>query len=109
MVILATGTMAAQETPEKVITRNGELLEAVFYHDNGMVAQEGTYKDGELHGEWTCYDKAGNKVAMGKYLKGKKVGKWFFWNQGQLSEVDFEDNRIADVKSWKVDNDLVSK
>jgi hypothetical protein len=40
---------------------------------------------------------------MAIYDKGQKTGKWFFWNNTVLSEVDYSNNQIAAVKSWKHD------
>mgnify|MGYP003668792394 FL=1 len=43
------------------------------------------------------FDEAGQKIASGEYLNGKKTGKWFFWKGEELKEVDFEDSRIVSV------------
>jgi antitoxin component YwqK of YwqJK toxin-antitoxin module len=79
------------------------LVKSTYYHDNGQIAQQGYYKNGKVHGQWVSYDAAGNKVAMGTYNEGEKTGKWFFWNQNSLSEVDYSSSRVAKVKSWKQD------
>jgi antitoxin component YwqK of YwqJK toxin-antitoxin module len=41
----------------------------------------------------------GNKTAMATYDNGQKSGKWFFWNDTVLSEVDYSNNQIASVKN----------
>jgi antitoxin component YwqK of YwqJK toxin-antitoxin module len=61
------------------------------------------YLDGKLHGKWVAYNEDGTKQSLGEYSNGTKVGKWFFWNENTLSEVDFNDNRIAEVKKWSKD------
>ncbi len=53
-------------------------------------------------------DTDGNKVAVAEYDKGQKVGKWFFWSDSALSEVDYSDNRVASVKNWKKDNLVIA-
>ncbi len=78
----------------------GNLVKSTFYHDNGMVSQQGFYKDKKPHGQWTSYDEAGNKVSVGQYAAGVKVGKWFFWTGTELNEVDFDNNKLAKVKKW---------
>jgi len=46
------------------------------------------------------YDGAGNKQAIGQYENGVKVGKWFFWDEEGLKEVDYRNNQIAQVVKW---------
>ncbi|MBC5840692.1 MAG: membrane-binding protein [Flavobacteriaceae bacterium] len=100
--VLFTGILFAQNTkPQLEVV--GNQVKATFHHENGQIQQQGHYLDGKLQGEWTSYDTNGNKVAIGSYSKGQKVGKWFFWNNAGLSEVDYSDNRIASVKNWKKD------
>ena len=109
IAILSGGALIAQEdNVRKEFKKNGNLIEATFYHENGEIAQKGVYKNGQLHGEWVAYDANGKKTAIGKYLNGQKVGKWFFWNGDVLSEVDFQESRIASVNHWKKEKGLVS-
>lgn len=110
LTMLSGGTLMAQENNiKRELKKKGDLIEATFYYESGQVAQKGFYKDGKLHGEWIAYDQSGNKKAIGKYAEGIKTGKWFFWNGEELSEVDFQESRIASVTRWKSENDLVSK
>ena len=37
------------------------------FHDNGLLAVEGWYKNGVKSGEWTWYDYSGNLIAAGVY------------------------------------------
>tara|TARA_R110002126_G_scaffold222889_3_gene367962 strand:- start:1853 stop:2200 length:348 start_codon:yes stop_codon:yes gene_type:complete len=100
--VLFTGILFAQNTKPQ-LEAAGNQVKATYHHENGQIQQQGHYLDGKLQGEWTSYDANGNKVAIGSYNKGQKVGKWFFWNNSVLSEVDYSDNRIASVKNWKKD------
>ncbi|MEJ2584276.1 MAG: nicotinic acid mononucleotide adenyltransferase [Robiginitalea sp.] len=78
------------------------LVEAVYYYEDGTVRQKGTYNlEGELHGDWVSYAANGDKLSMGSYVNGKKHGKWFFWNKDVLKEVDYTQNEIASVQEWK--------
>jgi hypothetical protein len=43
----------------------------------------------------------GNKKSIGEYEKRSKNGKWFFWNDATLSEVDYSNSQITEVKNWK--------
>lgn len=100
--ILISGMIFAQNTKPK-LEAVGKLVKATYFHDNGKVQQEGFYKNGKLQGEWTSYDANGAKTAIATYDKGQKTGKWFFWNDSVLSEVDYSNNQIASVKNWKHD------
>lgn len=107
-IVMFTGSLFAQdEKPD--FTKKGDMVIGTYYFDDGQVKQEGTYKDGKLHGEWVAYNKEGDKIAMAKYKNGKKTGKWFFWNDGKLLEVDYADNKITNVSKWKNSQTLVSK
>ena len=97
--ILFGSVMMAQNV-KPTFEKQGELIKGTFYYDDGSVRQEGTYKDGKLHGEWVSYDQNGKKTALAQYEEGQKSGKWFFWNADKLTEVDYTSNRIADVKVY---------
>jgi antitoxin component YwqK of YwqJK toxin-antitoxin module len=100
--VFISGMIFAQnEKPQ--LEAVGNLVKATSFHDNGKVQQVGFYKNGKLQGEWTSYDTDGNKTAIAVYDKGQKTGKWFFWNNANLSEVDYSNNKVAMVKSWKND------
>jgi antitoxin component YwqK of YwqJK toxin-antitoxin module len=100
--VLFTFTTVAQEEAKKdTYVKKGDKIEATLYHDNGKVSQHGFFNlEGKLHGEWTSYDTEGNKIAIGNYTDGMKTGKWFFWNDKTLKEVDFVAYRIANVVEW---------
>ncbi|MDO5607203.1 MAG: nicotinic acid mononucleotide adenyltransferase [Capnocytophaga sp.] len=100
VVVMLLGYIGyAQQKP--TLEKEGELIKATYYHDNGQVAQCGFYKDGKPHGEWKQFDSEGSKSAIGHYENGRKTGKWFFWNNDTLSEVNYQESRIASVQHWK--------
>ena len=99
----------AQEKPKGTFEKDGKLIKATYYHDNGEVSQTGYYnKAGNLQGTWKSFDKNGNKVAIAQYNDGKKEGKWFFWTDGTLKEVDYADSEITNVNTWQVTEQVVS-
>ncbi|NNF20252.1 MAG: nicotinic acid mononucleotide adenyltransferase [Flavobacteriaceae bacterium] len=98
----------SQEKKEVKVNKDKNLVEVVYYHDNGEISQMGTYNfKGELHGKWTSFDEQGNKSSIGTYENGVKTGKWFFWGQDKLREVDFDNNAIASVQEWSNSSQLV--
>ncbi|CAM2829840.1 toxin-antitoxin system YwqK family antitoxin [Flavobacterium frigoris] len=100
--VLISGMIFAQNTKPQ-LEAVGNLVKATYHYEDGKVQQVGFFKDGKLEGEWTSYDINGNKTAIAVYDKGQKTGKWFFWNNAVLSEVDYSKNQIASVKNWKHD------
>lgn len=100
--MLCTVFMYSQDKKAPTVEKQGDITEVTYYYDSGEVEQHGFFnKDGKVHGVWTSYDLGGNKVAVGSYDNGKKVGKWFFWTDDTLKEVDFRDSRITSVSEWK--------
>ena len=102
VVLLVSSLSFAQEVKPKFEVVD-QMVKATYYYDNGQVKQEGYYLDGKLHGKQVDYNEDGTKQSIGEYNKGLKTGKWFFWSDASLSEVDFSDSRIAEVKKWSKD------
>jgi antitoxin component YwqK of YwqJK toxin-antitoxin module len=101
-LLLLSGVVFAQSIEPKYVVE-GNLVKATYYYDNGKVNPEGYYKEGKVHGKWISFSENGAKTSLGEYNKGTKTGKWFFWNKKTLSEVDYSDNRVAEVKKWSQD------
>jgi antitoxin component YwqK of YwqJK toxin-antitoxin module len=101
LVMLSVSFTYAQNTTQPKLEKKGDLTIATYFHDNGEVQQTGAFNvEGKLQGEWTSFDAEGNKVAVGTYNAGKKVGKWFFWEGNSLKEVDYIDSKIVSVNKW---------
>lgn len=99
VLVLLFASVAHSQT-EKALILNEEtnLIEATYYYDNGVVSQEGTFNlEGKLHGAWVSYSDSGEKISEGSYTNGAKTGKWFFWADGMVKEVEFNNNSIASV------------
>ena len=99
--MLCIGFTYAQDKKEPILEKKGDITLVTYFHDNGEVQQTGAFNaDGIIHGEWASFDVDGNKVALGTYDAGKKVGKWFFWEGDSLKEVDYADSKIVSVNKW---------
>jgi antitoxin component YwqK of YwqJK toxin-antitoxin module len=98
--LLFAGMLSAQSVKQPHHEVQDKMVKSTYYYDNGQVKQTGFYKDGKLHGTWVGYNADGTKQSMGEYENGKKVGKWFFWTGSTLSEVDYSNSHIKDVKTW---------
>ncbi|MFD1161075.1 MULTISPECIES: toxin-antitoxin system YwqK family antitoxin [Hwangdonia] len=92
---LITVVSIAQEKQKRDLKLNKDtnLIDVVYYHDNGVVSQKGSYTvDGKLQGEWLSFNTAGEKIVSANYDNGKKVGKWIYWIDGIKKEVNYENN-----------------
>ncbi|OCB74311.1 toxin-antitoxin system YwqK family antitoxin [Flavobacterium crassostreae] len=105
--VLVSGMLFAQNNKPK-LEAIGNMVKVTYLHENGAVQQQGFYENGELQGKWVSFDDKGNKIAVAEYNKGEKIGKWFFWNNTALTEVDYADNRVAIVKNWKQQDPIVN-
>tara|TARA_B100000508_G_C11316204_1_gene207133 strand:- start:2 stop:367 length:366 start_codon:yes stop_codon:yes gene_type:complete len=100
LLFVAASIFGQADTNVK-IEKKGDITEATYYYQDGTLQQQGTFNaDGKLHGTWTSFDVNGKKLMVGKYDNNKKVGKWFFWTDGKLKEVDYLDSRIVSINEW---------
>lgn len=101
MLMLSVAFTYAQKERNLTYNEDTKLIEVTYFHDNGEVSQTGFYtEDGKLHGDWFSYCQEGNKIVSAKYNEGAKVGKWFFWENNKLREVDYSNNAISSVSEW---------
>jgi antitoxin component YwqK of YwqJK toxin-antitoxin module len=106
LVFIGT-TVAAQNLNQPKLETKGTLTVATYFYDNGSVQQEGAFnKNGALEGVWTSYDFEGNKLSQGNYSNGIRTGKWFFWTDNSLKEVDFVNSKIVNVNEWSRKSEL---
>jgi len=102
LLTLSISFAFAQKDGKKVeMTKKGDIVTATYFYEDGSIAQQGTFnKVGQLDGVWTSYDMAGNKTAIGNYANNKKVGKWLFWTNDKLREVEYNNSKVASVNVW---------
>lgn len=106
VLAFAYASCANAQKKEPKFERVGNMIKAVFYHDNGQIAQVGCIKEGKLQGEWVMFAETGKKIAVGKYEEGKRTGNWFFWkiNGEALREVTYNDGKLMNVVEWNHSN-----
>ena len=99
--VLSIATIGFTQKNKPTYKAEGDLVKATYYYENGTIKTQGFFKNKKLTGEWVRFDKAGNKIQLAYYDNGKKVGKWFVWSKASLKEINYEDNAIASVNTWK--------
>ncbi|WP_374959443.1 toxin-antitoxin system YwqK family antitoxin [Gilvibacter sp.] len=108
LLVVVGFTANAQQKRDLVLNDKTELIDAVIYHDNGQVAQKGSYtQDGKLHGTWISYNAAGEKTAVAEYSNGLKTGVWLFYQGDTLKEVTYSNNAITQVNTWAMQDTRV--
>ena len=66
-IFLITVISFAQQKRDLKLNKDTNLIEVVYYHDNGVVSQTGTYTlDGKLQGVWLSFDTEGKKIVSAK-------------------------------------------
>ncbi|MFY0602528.1 MAG: nicotinic acid mononucleotide adenyltransferase [Flavobacteriaceae bacterium] len=106
--ILSVSLMQAQDK-QPTYEIAGDLVKATYYYANGSIEKQGFFKNKKLTGEWTQFDQKGNKIAIGHYKKGKKVGKWFIWSKDVLTEINYKNYTIASINTWRQDTRVAVK
>ncbi len=107
-ILFISTTAFAQIQPELKLNEETNLIEATYYHENGVVSQKGTFNlQKELHGKWVSYTNTGEKISIGNYTNGLKTGKWVFWSENDKKEVEYSNNVIASVDGIKKEAPVV--
>jgi len=99
-MLLASLMISAQNSQPK-LEAFGQMVKATYFYENGQIQQQGFFKNGKLEGQWMAFDENGNKKSIAEYSNGLKTGKWIFINDAMLSEVDYNNSKIASIKNWK--------
>lgn len=97
-MVFSLTMFAQQEKP--ILEKSGDMVKATYKNNEGVIIQQGFFKDGKPHGEWVAYNDKGEKIAIATYSEGKKVGTWFFYDANKLHEVNFENNVAVSNNSW---------
>ena len=105
MVMISANAQEIAPSYEKA----GDMVKVTNFYEDGSIKEQGFYKNKVITGVWTTYDRQGDKTAIAKYDNGKKVGKWFMWSKDGLKEIDYKNNTIANVQSWKEDRQIAVK
>lgn len=108
IAVLISSILTAQNIKPTYEKADDNTIKGTFYHENGEIQQQGFYKNGKLHGKWISYNNKGEKIAEGTYSNGAKVDTWYFYDGKSLSEISYENNVIASVKTWDENSNVVA-
>ena len=108
IILLFTVSFLQSQDKEPTFKAEGNLVKATYYFEDGTVSTQGYFLDKELTGEWTRFDRKGNKTQIAYYDQGKKVGKWFVWGENSLKEINYSNNTVVNVNLWKHESKLTA-
>ena len=63
------------------------LVQATYFHENGLIAQKGYFKNETLFGYWETFDVEQNKISSGFFNDNVKTGTWNYWKNGELFQI----------------------
>ncbi|MDN3595693.1 toxin-antitoxin system YwqK family antitoxin [Zunongwangia endophytica] len=106
LMMIGGAAIAQSGIKKPVFEKQGDLIKGTYYYEDGNIRQEGTYKNGELHGKWISYDENGEKTASAKYNSGEKVGTWLFWEGDKIKQVEYRSNQIVSVDDLSSESKL---
>lgn len=85
IIVLVSVFAISSEIYGQEIDPNGRN---VFYYENGRIASEGLFKNGQPHGIWKSYYRDGTLKSIGKKDLGQSDSIWvFFDSEGRKSKV----------------------
>ena len=108
LIIIFAGVIGYSQDIEPTFEAEGNLVKATYYFEDGSVSTQGYFLDKELTGEWTRFDREGNKTQIAYYDQGEKVGKWFVWGKNSLKEINYSNNTVVNVNLWKHESKLTA-
>lgn len=114
LLLLASATMAVAQAADKGKTvyteQNDGTVKMVRTHDNGQVAEEGTYLNGRPEGRWQTWDANGNKTAEINYREGKRHGEFRIYdrNNGTVTELAYANGQLTNTDRWRKDANFAS-
>lgn len=80
------------------------------YHENGLRASTGKFKNGEKHGTWKIWDSNGKLEAVAHYKNGEKTGTWIINEPDHTSfEISFSHNHLVHAKKKDDHGHVVAK
>lgn len=101
LCLLSIATIGYSQSKKPSFEKEGDRVKATYFYDNGAVKTQGYFKNNKLSGQWVSFNEEGKKVKLAYYKEGKKVGKWFIWTKDNLKEINYDNNALISVKTWK--------
>ena len=81
----------------------------VRYHDNGLVEEQGHYRNGVKNGCWMAYDEKGNCISRVYFDMGNRTGIWDIktYDKKFTYQIAYEDDRAILMQKLNKSGDIV--
>ena len=60
--LLGLVSLGFAQEKQPTFSAEGDLVKATYYYEDGSIKTQGFFKDKKLTGEWTQFDKKGNRI-----------------------------------------------
>lgn len=78
-----------------------------WFHKNGKISRESSFKEGILHGSSIFYDEGGNKIYSGNYINGKlENGRMIQYEEGGSTSRVYVQNFDGFYDSWDEEKNI---
>lgn len=78
--------------------KQGDLVKATYYFDNGQVKEVGFFKGEKLHHQWVTYNQEGNITMVAFYNEGLKDGNWYVVDGDAIKKITYKSNKLILVE-----------
>lgn len=99
LLLVFTFSIANAQEKEPLFEKQGDLVKATYFYENGAIKEVGFFKKDKLHKEWVTYNESGEKTTIAQYDMGKKVGKWYMIKNDTVKELTYENNKLIKVEN----------
>lgn len=95
----------------EVIQLDENNHKVIKYHDNGMIAEEGYYKNGLKNGCWFAYNGKGKQISRVFFDKGQRTGVWNIeaYNAEYSYQVAYEDNKAVQIQKLDAEGTVIEE
>lgn len=106
VILVMMTSISFAQGKQPTFEKEGDLVKATYFHENGMIKEVGFFKNDKLQDKWVSYTKEGKVKCVAHYDNGKKEGKWYIVGEDSVKEVTYKSNKI--VKVQEVEESAIS-
>lgn len=96
--VVLTLQLALSQEKAPSFEKQGDLVKATYYFDNGQVKEVGFFKGEKLHDQWVTYDQAGKVTMVAFYKEGLKDGNWYVVDGDTIKKITYKSNKLILVE-----------
>lgn len=92
-----------------LVRLDDQNFKVVKYHSNGIVQEQGHYRNGLKNGCWLAYDEKGNCISRVYFDMGDRTGVWDIktYDKKYTYQIAYEDDRAILMQKIDDSGDIV--